>query len=456
MSESPAELDAPRRPDRPHSARDDVLHRLLKNAAHLLSGRIVAAGLAVGTVAVMARALGPELLGVLVMIEAYARVVDRLVRLETWQALVTYGAAALERSDSVRLLRLLKFGAALDLSGAALAAVVAVAAAPLTGKWLGWSPETVWMAQIYSLSAMANFASAPIGALRLFDRFPAIAWLEAATTALRLLAALTAYLAGAGLWAFVMLSMGVLIASQLVLVLLALQEIARRGCGRFLLVPLRGVTFENPRIWEFIWSSNATVLVRRITQEFDNLLVGSMLGPAAVGIYHLSKRLGNAMIKAGGLLQQAIFPDLARLWVRGDRRAFLKVVTQVSLGTAAIMGAALLVVGLNAERLLVYVVGARFKEAALPLVVQLAAVALLLSGSGLRPALTTMGLQMSQLKITLVSAAAFYVCMLLAVPQLGVLGANLAHVVFNGIWLPAMVALFITSMRRADFPAGGR
>jgi O-antigen/teichoic acid export membrane protein len=67
-----------------------------------------------------------------------------------------------------------------------------------------------------------------------------------------------------------------------------------------------------------------------------------------------------------------------------------------------------------------------------------------------------MGLQVSQLKITLVSAAAFYVCMLLAVPHLGVLGANLAHVVFNGLWLPAMVALFVTSMRRTDLPADGR
>jgi O-antigen/teichoic acid export membrane protein len=212
------------------------------------------------------------------------------------------------------------------------------------------------------------------------------------------------------------------------------------------------VARENPRIWEFIWSSNATVLVRRSTQEFDNLLVGSLLGPAAVGIYHLSKRLGNALTKAGGLLQQAIFPDLARLWVRGDRRAFVKVVVQVSVGTAAIMGAALLLVGLNAERLVVLIVGERFREAALPLIVQLVAVALLLCGSGLRPALTTMGLQLSQLKIALVAAAAFYACILLVVPQLGVVGANLAHVAFNGIWLPAMLALFVTSMRKTALP----
>ena len=100
---------------------------------------MVAAGFGLVALALTARALGPELLGVLALIEAYAALVDRLVRLEPWQALIKYGADALERNERDAFRSLLKLGALLDVGGAAASAGVAAAVVLIAGPWLGWS-----------------------------------------------------------------------------------------------------------------------------------------------------------------------------------------------------------------------------------------------------------------------------------------------------------------------------
>lgn len=74
--------------------RDDLFRRLLHNAGWLLSGTIVATALSLGSVVIKARALGPELFGVLAVITAYVAVVERLTTFEPWVALIKYGAEA--------------------------------------------------------------------------------------------------------------------------------------------------------------------------------------------------------------------------------------------------------------------------------------------------------------------------------------------------------------------------
>ncbi|MGH6915911.1 MAG: lipopolysaccharide biosynthesis protein, partial [Geminicoccales bacterium] len=76
---------------------DSIIRRLLKNLTYLFSGNLAASVLSLAALALTARALGPAQFGILVLIEAYIRLIDRLVRIEPWQALIKYGAEALEQ-----------------------------------------------------------------------------------------------------------------------------------------------------------------------------------------------------------------------------------------------------------------------------------------------------------------------------------------------------------------------
>jgi len=153
-------------------------------------------------------------------------------------------------------------------------------------------------------------------------------------------------------------------------------------------------------------------------------------------------------MKAGAMLQQVVFPDLARLWARRDLHGFVAAIRQLELLTLCV-GIAFVVGTIFAGDLAIRLIaGPEFEDAAGPLIVQSIAALLFLAGSALRPALMTMGLQPKVLGVAIVAGIAFFVALYVAIPALGVSGAGIAHIIFNSLWLVACLALFAGAMRR--------
>lgn len=433
--------------------RDDLFRRLARNVGYLLFGSLGASILGLGSLALTARTLGPTLLGVLVMIEAYTRIVDWVLRPESWQALIKYGTETLERREDEAFARLIKFGVLIDLGGAVLATVVAIGGIRFAGSWMGWDEQTVLMGSIYSLVLLANLRDTPTALLRLFDRFNVFAWRLIMAAALRLALVAVAFSAGMGLWAFIAIGMIVSVTESLLMIAAAWMEFRRRGFLEHPQTrPLRGVTSLFPGIWGFIWSNNLSLLMRKTTQEFDILLVGSLAGPAAAGLYHVAKRLGEMVMKIGRPLQQAVYPDAARLWAKGEITRFKRTIMTINLLSGGAAALVLLVLLFQKEPILRLIAGEVFVDAAMPLVVYMAAMSLMLCGIALRPALFSMGRQQALLGVVTISAIAFYLCLFATIPTFGALGASLAHLVFNAIWLTGALTLFFQGLAKS---AGG-
>ena len=439
-----------------HQFKPSVFGTVLANVAHLMSGSACAALLGVLTLAILARALGPASLGLLVMVDAYGRVIDQLIRLETWQFIVRYGAAAIEEQNHERLCRLVKFGIMIDLMGAVCAAGVAFIFVPAAAIWLSWDAGTMEWARIASVALLLRASSTPTGILQLFGMFPTIAWSDALAAGVRLAGTALVWLLDGPVIAYLLVMLFTPGVQRIVLSVLSWRELNRRGFRHFLRTPLAGVTRQNEGVWSLIWSANGTVLVRKSTQELDALIVGSLLGPAAVGDYHIARRLGQAISKLGATLQQAAFPELARAWTRRSLTDFLRLIKQVELTTAAVGLAGLLIAAFNAELIVRLVAGKNFDDAVVPLVIQMCAVFLFLCGSTLRPALMSMGLQVQMLVTVGFSAVIFYATLFLAVPRLGIAGASLAHLAFNATWLPASAWVFARGLRNAAQAAQAR
>lgn len=427
---------------------DQFLPNVLRNVGHLVSGNAAALLLGVVTMGILARALGPAGLGVIVLVESYGKLINQLVKLESWQSLIRYGAIALEAGDKPRFLRLVKFGTFLDVGLSIFAAVICLVFADLAGSIFDWNAQAVDMARFYSIALVFGVGSTPLGILRLFDRFAYIAWLDPVAAVVRLGLIAAAAATGAPLWAYIAILVFVLVVQRLALAAVAYLTLRKAGFTGFLKQPLRGVGAENPGIWGMIWSSNATILLRKSTQEIDVLAVGAFLGPAAAGVYQIARRLGYALTKAGGTLQQVSFPHLARLWAQGDLTRFKKLVRQIEGMTVAGALACSIFLVLFAEQIVVLVAGPEFIGASLPLVVHSIATLLLLCGSALRPALANMGLQTRVLGATVVSAAAFYATAAIAIPMTGIVGASVAHLVANVIMLPALVFLYSRGLKQ--------
>jgi O-antigen/teichoic acid export membrane protein len=304
------------------------------------------------------------------------------------------------------------------------------------------------MARVYCIAVLFGISSTPIGVLRLFNRFAQIAWLDPAIAALRLVGVATIWALDGSLWTILLLNIVLQCSQRVLLGWMAWRELKAQGYGDIFAASLSRPGDRFPGIWGFILAANGTLLIRKSTQEFDLLAVAAIAGPAGAGIYQLVRKFTLSAMKAGAMLQQIVYPDLARLWARRDLVAFGRTIRQAEALTVA-FGILLVTVTIFAGDTIIAIIGgSKFEDAANPLIVQSVAALLFLSGSALRPGLASMGLQTKLMPIAIISAIAFYAVLFAAVPRLGVVGAGFAHIAFNAIWLPASALLFARSLRR--------
>lgn len=414
---------------------DDLMRRAVKNVGYLASGGAAAAGLQFITLILTARTLGPAALGILALIEAHVRLIDSLVRLEPWQAVIKYGADNLENDKPLAFRALVKLGVLVDIGGATAAALIALAFAPVIGYLSGWSDETIQLACLYSLVLLTRLSATWTGVLRLFNRFGLIAIQQTLASTLRLCLVFLAFLAGAGLEIFLMIAAISSLFSHTIIVTAGWWALRSEGHGGFLKAPLRGVTKQHPKIWSFMWVLNISALIRRVTREADTLIVGGVLGPAAAGLFHVAKKLGDALLVLAAPIQQAVYPDIARLWARGEIERFRQMVIRLNWLTGVGVTMTIPIVALNIDWILSVTFGAEFVKGAMLVIFQLIAAVTTLYGIANRAALQSMGKHTELLWIVLLSTAAFFAFFLALIQPLGVISASLGHLAFNLVWL---------------------
>lgn len=432
--------------------KDETFRRQLKNVGHLLTGNFAASLIGLASFALTARALGPADYGVIALMHAYTRVINKFVNFQSWQPLIKYGAEAQSRGAIDDLKALLKFGLVLDLGAAVLGWALAVAIALLAQPWFGWRPDTVLALVVYCTVMLFNLSGMPTAVMRLSGRYRLMALGQVFSASCRLVLCAAGWVMGAGLWFFVLVWMGVQAVSSACMLVFALRELRRQGCAGFLSAPVRGIRQRFPGLWSFAWLANLSLTIRTSTHEVDTLLVGALADTTAAGFYHIAKRLGRMALQVGVQVQSVVYPDLARLWASGTLGQFRRALRQATVILTAFGALGFLIVLAGAEPLLRWTAGPAFVAAAPLLVVQMLAVSVSLAGISLRTAMLVMGLQRQLLYVVLAATAAFYLTALLLLPSWGAMGANIAHLVLSLIWIAGMAVILARAIawRRAS------
>ncbi len=309
--------------------------KLFKNTGLLISGDTVSAVLGVLTFAVTARALGAEKLGMLVLIDAYVRIVDKLINFQSWQFMIKYGADALETKDFSGFKALVKFGTLVDVCTALLGCGVSLAFAGVIGKWQNWSQEMVGLALLYSAIVAFDVAGVPTGILRIFDKFKLFSIQKSVTSSIKFGGAVLAWACGAGLKGFVLVWMITEIVDYVSLTVMAWVEMHKRGIHGIWAEPLKGIAKRYPGIWGFLISTNLTGSVKVGFRELDVLIVGKMLSLTDVSLYKLAKKLCASLDRLTNPLYQSLYPELTKAWARRDTKTFKHLVKHM----VVIMGA---------------------------------------------------------------------------------------------------------------------
>lgn len=429
-----------------------ILKRAVRNAGMLLGGKTAAGVMQLGTFAMAARGLGLEGFGVFSVVVAQVMLLTGLAQFESNQAIIRYGVPHLNSRDLPAVQALFKAGTLLDIGASALAALATVIAAPFMAGRLGWGPDLVVLAQCAAPLAFANSIATPKAILRLLNRFDLLTVQAVITPAFRLVLIAILALTGSGLAWYIAAWVVAGWLGALAGGVLAWREAWRHDLLIGLTPSLRGLSDANPGMWRFAILSNLNSSVQLVPTQLAVMIVAWLLGPAAAGLFRIARELGTGMIKPIELMNQALYPDLARLiaarsWDRLSRAA-------IRAGLAA-FGVGILVTGLIwllGPIIVDGVFGPEFVAAAPVLVAVGAGTTIRVLAFPADPIMFALGRPGVPLAVAIVSALLFVALMVWRLPIDGLIGAGWAFVGMGllGALLSGMAAMRMVRRERVS------
>ena len=419
-----------------------IFRRIAKNFGWGLSGEAGGTLFGIAYLAVAARAIGAEGLGLIAIAVAYMRIMNRLFRLEPWQTAIRYGIGPLEAGETARFKQVIKFSILVDALSGITASVAIVGVAWYVAPLLGAQRMVSEFLAILAVATLVEFRSTGIAILRMFDRFDLLAKADVAVAAARLLLAILAYAFGLGLWAFLLITLFEAVANALLPLAIARTQLRRRGYAGILRESLAGFRSDNPAILRYLWNSNLNVMIRQTAQRLDVVILSLLVGVREVGYYHVARRLGDAAMKLSRPLMQAIFPEFARLWT-SENRALLKKLVLRGSTVIGLVGFGLIVpIAVLMPGILVTFLGPDFGNASSVVVVQFGAMVIYMSGAVFQSALMSIGCDRQVVRVTLAGSVIFLLSLAPLVLATGIVGASIAHVLFNSVMTLGFYRIF--------------
>src|SRR3989344_1142451 len=414
MSASQAEQIAGVRP---------ILKRVVANAGLLLGGRTVNAILGLAFMAIAGRALGAAELGVFVLIQAFGQFLGEVVKFQSWQTILHYGARPLAEGRVAEFQHVLRFTLLLDLASTVLGIAVGVVGAFAFAGALGWGPDEAPAAALYMFSIAFMVSATPLGLLRLFDRFDVLAWQAGLISLIRVVGGVVALALGASMEGFLLAAAVATVGSWLYLAGSAVAELKKRGLLQDF--SWRGpLTAGMPGAWRFAWNTNLASTLDVAFTHVATLIVGALVGPSQAAFWRIGRQVADALAKPAKLLTPALYPELARLRADDRHHAMWRLARNVGLLAG---GGGLVILGASAPArpaLLTLVMGKAFAPAADVMNWQVGAAVIGVFALPLEPMLISLGKPGAAVRVRLAVSAAFLAALPFLVTRFGLIGAG--------------------------------
>lgn len=420
------------------------------NIGHLMAGNFGAGVIAFLAVAIAARGLGVEKFGILALVSTFIQAIERFVSFQTWQPVIRFGAGLQEEGRQNDLKSVIKFGFALDAAAAVAGFAIAVAIALFGAERWGWSPEVKNSLLLYATALLFLINGTPTGVMRLSGKFREIAYFQVVAMTVRCALCGIALAFDAGLFTYVAIWAFTHVLGAMLLLATGLRQLHGIGCADFMSASLKDMSKRFPKIWRFSVLANLSLSIRSSAQQLDTIIVGALAGAGGAGLYHIAKRISKFALQAGQQVQAVVFPDIAKLWARGDTDSFRKDVARTEGLLLVMCGLGVGATMLLADPVVALLVGSEFVDAGALLRVQIIAVAALLAGSVARAALLCMGREVTVFWLSTASTAVFFVAAFTLIPRSGAIGANIAHAVAGVFIVIALWIAYKAALRKAS------
>ncbi len=315
--------------------------RVAANTGLMVGAKFLSAVLGFGTLWIATRALPLEALGVVLFLHAYMLFFSEVATFQNWQSIIRFGADDQKNNDSDSLAKLIKFCIKLDglsailayLGSLALFSVVVI----LVQMFPGLGPnggthvaDLQIMAAVYCLVVLARQKSTTIGLLRLFDKFNILAIEALIMPVLRFLGSVYAYFAGWGMEGFLAVWFFASLANYLAFMVTGLWELHVRNLLKRVWRTKSHFNNQRKGLWAFTIKSNIDSTLAAGTLHLPALLVMAFFGAVYMPIYKVAEEVAKLLSEGFKLLDQVIYPELAKMVVHGQADKIWKLVIRAA------------------------------------------------------------------------------------------------------------------------------
>ena len=414
--------------------------RVLKNFGVVLRGRGIAGIFNLAATALMAHVLSASEFGLVVLLHSYVLAVRGILNFRTYEAIVRFGVPLHENGDNTGLKKLFRTTTLIDLTSAIAATVLGVSAASFAGGYPHWDAQMISLAGLYSLVMLTTVSNTPNGILRIYDRFDALSIFYTVGPAIRFTGVVIAWYLDAGMKVFIAVWAAAFVLENTWLFIRGHMEFKKHASDRF----WSGGSWKDLKktsrefrqfIMVIYWQTNIDLLPKHLSV----LLAGSLLGPAAAGMFRLARDFSTVLTKPAMMLHEVLFPDMARI-IHTNAGGFRKLAIRAVL-TAGAGGLLLVALSIPAAGPILGIIGPEYTVAASLLTLMLLAATFELAASPLRAAAYAMGRVTGVLRIHLLGILVYLGLFYLLTPIMGLTGPGVAAGIGALLTLSLMLVL---------------
>jgi O-antigen/teichoic acid export membrane protein len=425
-----------------------VSKRVIKNFAVVLRGKGIAAILTLAATALMAHALPVVQFGLVILLHTYILAIRGFLNFRTYEAIVKYGVPLHEASDNKGLKSLLRTTTLVDVTSGMAATLVGISAASVAGYFLHWDEDMVSLARLYSLVMLSTIFNTPNGVLRIYDRFDALSVTYTIGPMLRLAGVILAWLNDAGMSAYVAVwAIAFVLENTWLFVRGHIELKQQTGSSLWGSSDWKTAYKTTPDLRHFIgvvyWQTNLDLLPKHLAV----LLAGSLLGPAAAGMFRLARDFSSILSKPAMLLREVLFPDLTRILIN-DPAGFNSLGLK-AMKAAGAAGFALAMISVPTAGPILGMIGDDYTAAATLLTLMLIAATFELAASPLRAAAYALGKVSKTLRNYLLGVLVYFGFFVLLTPWLGLNAPGIAACLGMAVTLKLMWNLVRPAIRPA-------
>ena len=328
----------------------------------------------------IARFLGVEQFGLFSLIIAYVAIVNGLIDLKSFHAVIRYVGQSRELGEKDKVLSFIKVFYVLDFLVGVVALAVCLLLAGVANDLFIHSENAFKFTLIYSSSVLVSSINQNSEAiLKIFDRFKTIAFIRTSRTGLRVALVAGCLLAGFGIEEILVCYVIAAFVFFLMLQITVFQVLKQSGFKRWTTAKVENLGATIKEVRPFVLTSTFTgFLSNAFKRQIPVLILGYFTSKEAVGLYRVATIFSGIGVRLRKPVEDTIYPALVAAQSRGSKEAFSEIVSYSTKNLLKVFLPVGLIFFLFADKIIIVFFGSAYEPAALAL--QLIVISELLSG----------------------------------------------------------------------------